>query len=282
MVRGHIVGPQSLGQQVSQPLGHAPGVDEDQRGPVLAYLGGDEVHHLAELLGRRHRVELAAREAQRHAQRTPVPAVDHGGRPTGSDPGQEPGNALDGPLGGRQTDALGPGADLEMVQPLQGQGQVRPPLVSGQGVDLVDDDRLHLAQGAAAAPRGRQEVQALGCRDQEGRRTTHHGGSGTGWGVPCPDPHGDVRRGQPELGGYSGNLGQRLLQVLMDVDGEGLQRGHVDHRSGLADVPPLVEGPIQGVNGHQETGQGLARAGRGRDQSVPTGSNMWPTVSLRG
>ena len=39
VVGGHLVGPEPLGQEVGQALGHPPGVDEDEGGPVARARG---------------------------------------------------------------------------------------------------------------------------------------------------------------------------------------------------------------------------------------------------
>ena len=48
-------------------------------------------------------------------------------------------------------------------------------------------------------------------------------------GVAGADRHPDVGRLVAQLGGHGGDLGQRPLEVLGDVDGQRLQRRHVDH-----------------------------------------------------
>ena len=59
---------------------------------------------------------------------------------------EEVGDLVQGALGGGQADALGR-ALAPLLQPLEGQRQVRPPLGGGQSVDLVDDHRLDPDQG---------------------------------------------------------------------------------------------------------------------------------------
>ncbi len=210
---GHVLGPQALGQQVGQPLRHPPGVDEDQRGAVLAYLGGDPVYHLAELLGRRHRVELGAREPEGQVQRPPVPAVDDGGGPIRVRPRSRAGRPLDGPLGGRQTDALGPGADLEWSSRSRVKARCDPRLSLARAwisstMTVFTWPRVRRLRPAVA---NRYRLSGVVTRRAGGR---HHGGSGTRRGVSGSDTHGDVGCGQAELGGDGGDLGQRLLQVL--------------------------------------------------------------------
>ena len=108
----------------------------------LEHVGGDAVDDLAELLGGGHRRQLGLGELDGDVEPPGVPAVDDGGGSGRPDPAQEAGRVLDGSLGGRQADALGPGPELEVLEALEGEGQVRAPLVPGQGVDLVHDHRL--------------------------------------------------------------------------------------------------------------------------------------------
>ena len=71
--------------------------------------------------------------------------VDDGaaGRPVGvraAGPGadQQPGDGLDRPLGRREPYPLGRRRG-DVLESLEGEGEVRPPLVPGHGVDLVED-----------------------------------------------------------------------------------------------------------------------------------------------
>ncbi len=77
-----------------------------------------------------------------------------------------------------------------------------------------------------------------------------------------------------------GDLGQRALEVLMDVDGEGLQRRDVHHAHRPPDVLAAFGGTIGGVDRHQESGQGLARTGRGRDEGVGAPRDEGPSLGL--
>ncbi len=78
-------------------------------------------------------------------------AVDDGGLAGRTGAGEQARRLFDGALGGRQADALGPGAELEMLEALEGEGQVRAPLVPGQGVDLVHDHGGHVTEDSPAA-----------------------------------------------------------------------------------------------------------------------------------
>ena len=78
---------------------------------------------------------------------------------------EEAGDLLERALGGRQADALRrPGGDL--LEPLERHGEVGAALGRGEGVDLVDDDRLDAGQRLGGVRRQHQ-VEALGRRDQQ-------------------------------------------------------------------------------------------------------------------
>ena len=79
---------------------------------------------------------------------------------------------------GRTAGALRPAGCLlpglsaaQRVQPFQGQGQVRAPLVAGQGVHLVDDHGLDAPERLPGL-RCQQQEQRLGRGDQDVRRLT--------------------------------------------------------------------------------------------------------------
>ena len=97
------------GQLVGDPLGHLAGVDEDQRGAVLEYVGGDAVEDVGELRAAGHRLELAVGSsmATSRSRRWPQSTMVVGGR-AGIDAGEERGHHLERALGGRQADALEP------------------------------------------------------------------------------------------------------------------------------------------------------------------------------
>ena len=92
--------------------------------------------------------------------------------------------------------------------------------------------------------------------------------SGGGWLRRSGDP-GDAR--------------QRCAQVPLDVDGQRLERGDVEHpgpRRGGFRGPPGGTG--QPVHGPQKRGQCLARPGRGDDQRVVAVGDGRPGLCLRG
>ena len=108
-----------------------------------------------------------------------------------------------------------------MVEPLEGQGQMGTPLVPGQRVHLVDDDRVHAAQEGPRRRGGEQQVEGLGRGDQQVRRRPAHGRPLGGRGVAGPHRHRELGGGQAPAGGLVGDAGQGHLQVLVDIGGQG-------------------------------------------------------------
>ena len=280
MVRGDLLGPETLSEEMGQALRHPASVHEDERGAVLEHVGGDAVDNLAELLGRGHGRQLGLGQLDAHVETPGMPAVHDGRGHRGSGPTEQARRLLDGALRGRQADALRSATELEMLESLERDGQVRSPLVTGQGVDLVHYDRLHVAQDGPAALGGDEEVQALGCGHQERRWGLHHGGAGPRRGVAGAHRHRDGGNGQSQFARHLGDLGQGTLEVLVDVDGQGLERRHVDHPHHGAQVLAPLRGPIGGVDGDEEAGQGLARAGGRGDQGVGALGDTRPPLLL--
>ena len=96
--------------------------------------------------------------ARSSSRRWPESTIAQRGEPSGADRSgtradQQPGDGLDRALGGRQADPLHR-LRGQVLQPLQGQRQVRAALVARDRVDLVDDDRADRSQHRpASAPR---------------------------------------------------------------------------------------------------------------------------------
>ncbi len=86
-----------------------------------------------------------AGQLERQIQVALVAGVDDGrvgcaeGVVTGAD--EQPGHRVDRLLGGGQPDPDRRSSTTDMVEPLQGERQMRAPLVTGERMDLVHDDR---------------------------------------------------------------------------------------------------------------------------------------------
>ncbi len=284
-----LLGAQAEGELVGHALGHLPGIDEDERRAVLEHVSRDPVQDVGELGAAGHRLELAARQLDGDVEVAGVSAVDDGRRGAiGVHSREQAGHDLEGPLRRRQSDALQTGAPLghQVGQPFQAEGQMGAPLVAGQGVDLVDDDRVDAAQYRPRGRGGQQQVQRFGRGDQQVRWVLAHGRTLGGGRVARTDGHGELGGCQAQPGGLSGDPLQRGPQVLLDVDGERPQRRDVDdtRAAGRGVVRRgrnrYLLGPVGGVDGDEEAGQGLARAGGGGDQDIFAGQDPGPRPTL--
>src|SRR5919106_1044400 len=209
---------------------------------------------------------------------TSMHAVDNGGERLARSH-QQAGRRLDRLHRRREADTDGrtPGDGLE---PLEREREVRAALVAGQGVDLVEDDRLHRGEGGPRPFGGQVQVQRLGRGDEQVRGPADHHLPLPRGGIAGPHRDGDRCRFVAELPGHLGDLGERLLEVGVDVDGEGLQRAQVHDPSGALDGFAGLVGAVEGVDRGEEPGERLARAGGGADQRVPAGGDRRPAPAL--
>ena len=94
---------------------------------------------------------------------------DHRLRTAFVDPREQSRHQVERPLGRGEPDALEvpPALGHERVEPLEAQREVAAPLVAGERVHLVDDDRAHAAQQRPRRRRGEEEVEGLGRGDQQ-------------------------------------------------------------------------------------------------------------------
>ncbi|GAA3295145.1 hypothetical protein GCM10020295_21520 [Streptomyces cinereospinus] len=95
-------------------------------------------------------------------------------------------------------------------------------LGAGDGVHLVQDDRLHAGQGLTGGGREHEE-QGLGGGDQDVRGAGGQGPALRGRGVAGADAHLDVGLGQAQADGFVADAGEGAAEVALHVDGEGLQ-----------------------------------------------------------
>ncbi len=252
---------------VCDAFGQLPGVDEDEGGAMGEHVLGDPVEHVGELGPARHRLELRPRQLDGHIEVAAVSAVDDGGRRPGRvGTGEQTGDRVEWALGRREADALELptcGRD-DVVETLEGEGEMGPALVTGQGVDLVDDDSVDPGQHGSGGSGREEQVQRLRRGHEEIRGVLHHGGAIGRRRVPGPrrDPHFWPGEAQPvRLGG---DAGQGHLQVGVHIGGQRPQRRDVDHTGSVAGPVVGQPGgmfPVGGIDRHEKAGQGLAGAG---------------------
>ena len=243
-----------------QALGQPAVVDEDDGRAVSAHQlddlridRGPDRARLAELahVGQRHadgEVELLARAG-----------VDDLDRAAARD---EAPDLLQRPLRGREADALYRPAD-QALQTLEREGEMRPALRPGDGMNLVEDQRLERSQRFPRAG-GEEQEERLGRGDEDVRRIAQHRRPLFRGRVSGAD--GDAEPGAEPR--------QRSAQVALDVVVERLQRRDIEQAQSLA------RRLVQPVDAGEEGGERLARAGRRLDEHVLPARDRRPAQHL--
>ena len=192
--------------------------------------------------------------------------------------GQECGDGFDRRLRRREADALERRC-RDLLEPLEGQGEVRAAAGVDDRVNLVDDDGLDGSEHGAAALAGQQQEQRFRRRDQDVRRLPQHGGALALRRVAGADGDGDARGGETGALGVARDVAARHRQVLVNVRAERLERRYIHHadfvrqRRSQAFAEELVER-------REESRERLAGPGRRRDERVAAGSNRLPALFL--
>ena len=193
VVGEHGVRAEPLAQFVGHSLGHAAGVHEDQRGPVLPDQVGDPVPDVLHHFVGSDRPQLGSGNLD--AEVEPAPPADGDDFRAAVARAEEGGDLADRLHGGREPDAL-QSSSGGAVETLEGQRQVAAPFVPGERVDLVHDHRPRGGEQGAAAGRGEEEVERFRCGDEEVRRPAGHPGALRRRGVPGAERGADFGEGR--------------------------------------------------------------------------------------
>ena len=113
---------------------------------------------------------------------------------------------------------------------------MRAALRSGDGVNFVEDQRLHVAQHFAAAFGSEQDEERFGRGDQNVRRVLHHLQALGRGRVAGADGGADRREQNSLFGGEIGDAGQRDVEILLNVVREGLQWRDVENLGVIAEL----------------------------------------------
>ena len=153
------------------------------------------------------------------------------------------------------------------------------PLITDQGVDLVHDDGIHMAQHLAAALRGKHEVERFRGGDEDVGRSPHYRLALRGGGVAGAHHRPDVRAGVPHLPRQLRDLRQGLLKVALDVVAQRLEGRDVDDVDGVFQrrFLRLSQEPVYAG---EEGGERLAGAGGSGDEGIAAGDDLRPAPLL--
>jgi hypothetical protein len=205
----------------------------------------------------RHPARLVAR--LRPGGSRPVPVATHKPR--------HPLQRLDR---GGQRDAL----ELtgEKRQALDSGRQMGAALARGHGMNLIENDRLEIAQQRSAPLRSEQDVQRLGRRDQHLGGVTRHSLPLPRWGVAAPGEHADRLGRMPGVGKDPLEIAERTQEIALDVVVQSPQRRDIEYPH-----PAARPGAGQELVQRPEEGRKrLAAAGGRGDQDMITDRNPRP------
>ncbi|MNE03981.1 hypothetical protein D3C80_965020 [compost metagenome] len=221
MVCGNRLLAQPVAEVAGDTFGQAPGIDEYQRGAVFTGKGGQAVIHQAPDISGHHRPQRYRRHFDGQVTLAGMADIDNGaGAPATH---QKLCHPFDRALGSGQADTP-QWLFAQGLQAFQGQGQMGATLVTGQGMDFVDDYRVHMGQAFTARSRAHQHVKRFGGRHQNVRGQLAHGGAFLLRCIAGAYRRGDAWGVQALLCNGLADAFERGLQVQTNVIGQGLQR----------------------------------------------------------
>ncbi len=289
----HALFPEPLGEVVGDPLRHPSRIDEDEGRPRFGDEGREAIVDLRPLLVRRDRFELRSRHFDPEVEVAPVPDVDDcAGKRAARQvparrltpdraPDQEARRLFDRMNGRGETDPDRP-PRRERVQARKREREMASALVAHQGVELIDDDRLHAPEDGPGAVGGQHQVERLGRRDQDVRDAAKDRRPRRGGRVAGAERGPDLRERKAELCGRRADPFQRRDEVPLHVAAERFQRGDVDDLDAFAIVVGRwVTPPHERVEAREEGRERLAGAGRSGDERVAPRLDLPPPTRLR-
>ena len=158
VVGGDIALPQAITQMLGDALGEASRVDEDDGGRVLEDELSEAVIDLLPHLVGHHSLERRGGKLESEIEAAAVAQVDDFAVAIAE---EKVGDRGDRFLGRRESDAQHWTLD-QIVEALEGEGEVGASLVSDHRMDLVDDDGVGVGEHPPSAFGGEEDVERLG------------------------------------------------------------------------------------------------------------------------
>ena len=229
-------------QRVRDALREPAAVDEDERRAVLAHELeeprvdrrpdarapiGPRGRPAAELERLAEACHVLDRHLDGELERLSMAGIDdaHRARAVGLEPTEESSDLVQRALRRGESDAL-EAPTREALEPFQREREMRAALGRDDGVDLVDDDALDVAE-CLARGRREHEVERLGRGDEDVGRRLAEARPLPGGRVAGADR--DARRADRQTKPFSSvrDTRDRRAQIALDVDGERLERRHI-------------------------------------------------------
>jgi hypothetical protein len=263
---GFIVG-QEEGEGEAEPFGGGAGGGEGEGG--LGLLDGVD-----DGVGDAAGVVAGGGEGEGRVDFQAMDAADGVGNDgAGATATEELGDGVGGLGSGGEADAL-EGVGGAGLEAFEGEGEEGAALVFGEGVDLVDDDRLGL-EAVAPGLLGEQAAERLGSGEEQVWAAAGHAGAVGGRGVAGADFHANpVGGGEGGVESFEG-----FFEVAKDVAAEGAEGGNVDGEDGVGEFAAVGAGAELGEDG-EEGGEGFPGAGGGEDEDVAAVEGAAPSELL--
>src|SRR6185437_10096049 len=258
-------------------LGLCAIVHEDECGAGVARLVEHELRdrrpytpvHLREIRNRRlHRQEHFLGESAIHDRNRAMRAAE------------EAGYLVERTLRSRQADSLRTfRVGSELNEALHRDRQVRTTLGACDSVYLVQDYRACGREHSASPQRRQHDVERFRRRDEDVRRFADHALALARRRVACAYRDAYLGKGEPSLLEPSAQLGQRPLQIALDVVVERLERRDVQQMHAVRERcrEPLDD---QCVQLPEERSQGLSSSRRREYECVVTTRDYRPSLNL--
>lgn len=273
VVSDDLIRAEALAEGVGDAFGEAAGVDEHESGAVREDEVGDAIVEFGPGFIARDGGEFIPRHFDGDVQGATVAGINEAGGGA-----EEAADLLDRLDGGGKPDALRADGG-EGFEAGHGEREVSAAFVTGNGMDLVDDEGARRAQHPAGALRGQQDVQGFGSGDEDVGRLAAHLLPLPGGGVTGADSDVDGRERDPLLFGEVRDFLEREFEVPVDVVAESLQRGDVD-RVGFGGESVITGGTHESIEAEQEGRERLAGTGGSADEGIPAGRDFGPAADL--
>ena len=279
VVRGDEFPADQLGQVARHALGHAPRVDEDERGAMLARELGKPQVDLPPDIARHDRFERGRRNLDREVALARVSGID------------------DGAARGRHLRAHEKARDFldrllrcgqahtrrrccrQCSKALERKREMAAALVGRERVDFVDDHgargREHRASGIGAE----QHIERFGRGDDNVRWPAPHARTLALRRIAGAHERANFDVPIAERCELGANARERRFEIALDVVGERLQRRDVDD-AGFVRQRALDTAAHESVDRREKRGQRLARAGRRRHEDMAALLDRGPRARL--
>src|SRR5712692_2500549 len=157
---------------------------------------------------------------------------------------------------------------------------MRPALVPGHSVDLIDNHALCLFKNVPAPPCSQKNKQRFRGGDQDVWWPPNHQLSLAAWRIAGADSCADRRQLYPLRLSQRQDAGKGVLEGLLNIVSQRLERRDVNDIDFLFE--PFLDGSAnQTINRPKKGCKGFSRSGRRGYEGIPSLRDIFPALLLR-